>query len=122
MRKVDGRLTGLLAELALEASSNGVVITDALRKDNPIIYVNPAFERIIGYAAGEAVGRNCRFLRDLNEEQPGPDGLRAALREGWGRPGRGSNPEHVELKRTIIRNLQPLTNTAPKRILSEYSE
>jgi PAS domain-containing protein len=53
MRKVDGRLTGRLAELALEASSNGVMITDALREDNPIIYVNPAFERIIGYAAGE---------------------------------------------------------------------
>jgi hypothetical protein len=43
MRKVDGRLTGRLAELSLEASSNGVVITDALREDNPIIYVNHAF-------------------------------------------------------------------------------
>jgi PAS domain S-box-containing protein len=82
MRKVDGRLTGRLVELALEASSNGVVITDALREDNPIIYVNPAFERIIGYAAGEAVERNRRFLGDLDDEQPGLDDLRAALREG----------------------------------------
>ena len=71
-----------LLGLAVEASSNGVVLTDATRADSPIIYVNSAFERMTGYPAEEALGKNCRFLRDLGEEQPGLDGLRAAVEEG----------------------------------------
>ena len=77
--KVGGRR---LLGLAVEASSNGIVLTDATRDDNPIIYVNPAFERITGYPAEEVLGRNCRFWRDLREEQPGLDGLRAAVEAG----------------------------------------
>ena len=55
---MDVRLTGRLAEPALDAGSSSVVIADALRDDNPMICVNLALERITGYAAGEAVGRN----------------------------------------------------------------
>ena len=29
----------------------------------PLIYVNAGFERLTGYAAAEAIGRNCRFLQ-----------------------------------------------------------
>ena len=71
-----------LLELAVEASSNGIVLTDATKHDNPIIYVNPAFERISGYSAEETLGRNCRFLRDPREDQPGLDVLRAAVEKG----------------------------------------
>ncbi len=71
-----------LLGLAVEASSNGIVLTDATRYDNPIIYVNPAFERITGYPASEVLGRNCRFLRDPQEAQPTLDLLRAAVEEG----------------------------------------
>ena len=49
---------------AIEASVNPVVITDARLPGNPIIYVNPAFERHTGYSAKEAIGGNCRFLQN----------------------------------------------------------
>jgi len=52
-----------LLKRSLESSNNGVVIADARQPDHPIIYVNPAFERITGYSSLEAMGRNCRFLQ-----------------------------------------------------------
>ncbi len=71
-----------LKDRALAASANGVVITDPNRPDDPIVYVNPAFTEMTGYASEEAVGRNCRFLQGEDRGQPALEGLRAALREG----------------------------------------
>ncbi len=51
-----------LQDRAIAASSNGIVISDPNQPDDPIVYVNPAFERITGYASQEVMGRNCRFL------------------------------------------------------------
>ena len=51
-----------LKDRALAASPNGIVITDPNGPDDPIVYVNPAFTEMTGYAPEEAVGRNCRFL------------------------------------------------------------
>ena len=52
-----------LRDRALEAIGEGIMITDAAEFDNPIIYVNPAFERLTGYSKEEAIGRNARFLQ-----------------------------------------------------------
>lgn len=71
-----------LMERAIEAATNGIVICDARLPDMPIIYVNPAFERITGYASADVLGHNCRFLQGTDREQPALDELRAALREG----------------------------------------
>ncbi|CDG84108.1 sensor domain-containing protein [Janthinobacterium agaricidamnosum] len=49
-------------ERALHAVSNGIVICRSGGKDNPIEYVNPAFERITGYTLTEVVGRDSRFM------------------------------------------------------------
>jgi diguanylate cyclase (GGDEF)-like protein/PAS domain S-box-containing protein len=70
-----------LLQRAVESSINGIVITDPRQHDNPIIYVNPAFEEITGYSAAEAVGRNCRFLQDETASQSELDLVRAALRD-----------------------------------------
>jgi PAS domain S-box-containing protein len=70
-----------LLDRAVAASSNGIVITDPKMPDNPIIYVNPAFEEISGYTAEEVRGRNCRFLQGGYHEQPALDELREALKE-----------------------------------------
>jgi PAS domain S-box-containing protein len=70
-----------LLDRAVAASSNGIVITDPLAPDDPIVYVNPAFERISGYAAEEVGGRNCRFLQGDDHDQPALEELRRALRE-----------------------------------------
>jgi diguanylate cyclase (GGDEF)-like protein/PAS domain S-box-containing protein len=70
-----------LMEQAIAASSNGVVITDANQADNPIIYVNPAFETMTGYEADEVMGQNCRFLQGANHDQPALEILRSAIEE-----------------------------------------
>jgi PAS domain S-box-containing protein len=74
MRRLLGR--------AVAASSNGIVITDPKVPDNPIVYVNPAFEEISGYSADEVLGHNCRFLQADDRDQPALDELREALTEG----------------------------------------
>lgn len=66
---------------AIESSSNGIMITDFNESDNPVTYVNPAFERITGYAAVEVLGHNGRFLAGSDQEQLGLEEIRAALRE-----------------------------------------
>lgn len=71
-----------LRERAVTASTNSIVITDPGRADNPIIYVNPAFEKTTGYAAEEVIGRNCRFLQGADRDQPALREVRSAIREG----------------------------------------
>ena len=73
-----------LRDQAIAASTSGIVITDPNRPDNPLVYVNPAFERITGYPVEAVLGRNCRFLQAEDRDQPDLDELRAALREGRG--------------------------------------
>src|SRR5215213_9652426 len=51
-----------LRDRAIAASTSGIVITDPNRPDNPLIYVNPEFEKLSGYPVEEVLGRNCRFL------------------------------------------------------------
>ncbi len=64
---------------AVEASVNAVVITDNEQPDQPIVYVNPAFERITGYSAEEVLGRNCRLLQGEDRAQPSLDSIRRLL-------------------------------------------
>ena len=59
-----------LLKRALSAIQNGVMITDASASDDPIIFVNRAFERITGYASEEVLGRNPRFLQAGDDAQP----------------------------------------------------
>ncbi len=66
----------------MEASSNGLVIADPNQPDTPVVYVNPAFERITGYSADEVLGYNCRFLQGTDRDQPDLEGLSSAIREG----------------------------------------
>nr|AML77568.1 putative LOV domain-containing protein [Cylindrocystis cushleckae] len=47
----------------LHTSPCGLIVTDALEPDHPIIYVNSVFEFMTGYTAEEILGRNCRFLQ-----------------------------------------------------------
>ncbi|QLC72184.1 EAL domain-containing protein [Pseudomonas sp. LPB0260] len=66
---------------SLEATYNGALICDAQASDLPIIYANPAFERITGYSAAEVIGQNCRFLQGSERDQPVIDDIRQGLKE-----------------------------------------
>lgn len=55
-------------ERAVKSADSGFVIVDARLPDQPIIYCNPAFERITGYSFREVVGKNCRFLQKPGEQ------------------------------------------------------
>ncbi|MEQ9394102.1 PAS domain S-box protein [Haliea sp.] len=70
-----------LRDRVLEETFNGVLITDARLADSPLIYVNPAFEKITGYSEAEVLGRNCRFLQGEESGQPVLAELRKALAE-----------------------------------------
>ncbi len=69
-----------LRERAIEASVNGIVITDAT-PDNAVVYVNPAFERMTGYSRADMLGHSPRLLYGGDLDQPGVEEVRAALRE-----------------------------------------
>jgi PAS domain S-box-containing protein len=71
-----------LLERAVTASTNSISITDPNQPDDPLVYVNPAFEGTTGYAAEEVLGRNCRFLQREDRDQPALGELRAAVYEG----------------------------------------
>lgn len=58
-RKDEARTRQVLSE-AVEQTTSSVIITDT---EGSIEYVNPAFERLTGYAAAEVIGKTPRILK-----------------------------------------------------------
>jgi PAS domain S-box-containing protein len=56
-----------------------MVLTDPRVEDNPIVYVNSAFERSTGYSRSAVIGRNCRFLQGEETDKAHVDALRGAI-------------------------------------------
>ncbi len=78
-------MTGFDADLyrrLVETSPEGVVLIDAQGSDHPMVYANPAFEALTGYAAAELKGRNLRLLQADDREQDARHRLRDALSRG----------------------------------------
>jgi two-component system cell cycle response regulator len=71
-----------LLQSLVEAAPDGVVICDARAADRPVVFVNPAMERLTGYDASYFIGRSLRFLQGEDHEQEGLAKIRAALQEG----------------------------------------
>lgn len=69
---------------AVMAARDGIVIARIMHgaPEHPLTFVNPAFERISGYAASEILGRDCRFLQRDDRDQPGLVEMRRALSRG----------------------------------------
>jgi PAS domain S-box-containing protein len=72
----------MLKSSALQSASNGIVITDALNSDNPIIYFNSAFQKLTGYSSKEILYHNCRFLQGNDRDQEPLKVLREAIENG----------------------------------------
>jgi PAS domain S-box-containing protein len=71
-----------LRESALRAIAQGVFITDPGRDDEPLTYVNSAFERLTGYALREVKGRDIEFLRGPQTEVAAVEEVRGAYQAG----------------------------------------
>ena len=63
-------------------SRDGITISDNSNADQPLIFVNPAFERLTGYVSEEIINRNCRFLQNSDRDQPGLQAVQQAIRDG----------------------------------------
>jgi PAS domain S-box-containing protein len=77
-----GRPGEALLQQALAAVRSGVTVVDLRLPDQPLVYVNPAFERLSGFPAGQVLGRNCRFLQGADTDPAAVARLRAAVAAG----------------------------------------
>ncbi|SIR83388.1 PAS domain S-box-containing protein [Haladaptatus litoreus] len=75
-----------LKERAINEAPVGITIADAQPNDEPLIYVNEAFEELTGYDSEDVLGQNCRFLQ-----------------------GEDSDPDAVAEMRTAIDNEEPVS-------------
>lgn len=71
-----------LLQLMVEASNDGIVVAEQEGDDSILIYANPAFERLTGYAADDILYQDCRFLQGSERQQPGLATIREAIRSG----------------------------------------
>jgi diguanylate cyclase (GGDEF)-like protein/PAS domain S-box-containing protein len=79
-----------LTRRIFDSVRNGITICDVNLPDLPLVYVNPAFERITGYAASEICGHNCRMLQGPETDQVARAKVRRAILE--------EREEHVVLR------------------------
>jgi PAS domain S-box-containing protein len=79
-----------LKQRAIDEAPVGITITDPDRPDNPMIYINDAFEKLTGYSKTNSVGRNCRFLQGEGSDPNAVAEMREAVADG--------DPVSVELR------------------------
>ena len=63
-------------------SRDGITISEFGNGTHPLIFVNPAFERMTGYAAEEITNIDCRYLQRDDRDQPGIAVVREAIAAG----------------------------------------
>lgn len=71
-----------ILKAAVIDSRDGITISDFLQPDNPLIFVNPAFETMTGYTMDEAISKNCRYLQKGDTNQNELDVVRTAIKNG----------------------------------------
>ncbi len=65
----------------MRAMAAGITVSDPSQPDNPLVFCNPAFLEMTGYAAEELLGRNCRVLQGPNTDPAAKRAIRDALAE-----------------------------------------
>jgi PAS domain S-box-containing protein len=71
-----------LLERAVDAAGTGFTVMDARSSEYPLLYANPAFLSMTGWAREEILGENLRVLRGPDTDVASTTELRDALAEG----------------------------------------
>jgi PAS domain S-box-containing protein len=71
----------LAAQALIENSPIAAIVTNPHLKDNPIVAVNDSFCKLTGFAKGEILGRNCRFLSGKATQPWLTEKIREGVRE-----------------------------------------
>ena len=71
-----------LQHRAIISSEVSFSISDPHAEDDPLVWVNPAFEAITGYRAADVIGTNCRFLQGPRTDPAAIDRIRTGLAQG----------------------------------------
>ncbi|ELZ72965.1 PAS-PAC-PAC sensing histidine kinase [Haloferax prahovense DSM 18310] len=66
---------------AMDSATVGITITEA-DDDQPLTYINDAFEEMTGYDRSEVLGRNCRFLQGEETDSEPVEKLHEAIEAG----------------------------------------
>lgn len=69
-----------LLQMVINASNDGIVISEKEGEDAILIYVNPAFEKLTGYSAEEILYQDCRFLQSGDRDQTALETVRQTLK------------------------------------------
>lgn len=69
-----------LLQLVIDASNDGIVVAEQEGDDNILIYANPAFEKLTGYASEDILYQDCRFLQAGDRDQEGLAAIREAVK------------------------------------------
>ena len=96
-----------LADLAMDALSEGISIADFTQRDAPLIYVNSGFCRMTGFTKAETVGHNCRHAAAWRHESLLAAHVRALRRRFL--QGPGTDPNVVAHLRSAIAAGEPVT-------------
>jgi PAS domain S-box-containing protein len=105
---------GIDAAAILEAASESIIVTEAnLEAPGPtIIYVNPTFERMTGWTAGQIVGKSPRLLQGEKTDRSIFDGMHATLRRGDRWEGQAINYRRDGTEFVMEWSITPLKDAA----------
>lgn len=71
-----------LLQAVIASTNDGVIIAEYNGNNNPILFVNTAFEQISGYSADELMGQDCRVLKGSDNDQEALGTLKQAIESG----------------------------------------
>jgi PAS domain S-box-containing protein len=77
------RQENVLNSTVIAATNCSVLVTDATLPHHPIIYANPAFLLLTGYAEQEMIGQTTSLLTGPDTDRASMEKLAMALQDGW---------------------------------------
>lgn len=77
------RQENVMNSTVIAATNCSVLVTDAALSDHPIVYVNPAFLLLTGYAEQEVIGQTTSIFTGPNTDRASTEKLAMALQDGW---------------------------------------